>query len=187
MKQRGSKVRRAWCVFLFTAAGALHPRRLHERRPCCTSPAYPRSAFRSPYDSARARRRDRALPWAPPAQHRALERRRVSRIQWRLVRSRRAGAPSSLHHVVVLSFDAMPHRWNRTRWRSSLVYNASSQSVVPLRTLATGQGIRSLSCFGTSSCAAVTAGGVNTASHISFSSRRRHSWSTPLAIPWSKK
>ena len=65
-------------------------------------------------------------------------------------------------------------------------YNASSQSVIPLDTLRAGQGIRSLSCFGISSCAAIVAGGVDAASTISFSADAGTSWSTPVALTWSK-
>lgn len=64
-------------------------------------------------------------------------------------------------------------------------YNASSQSVVPLTTLRAGQGIRTLSCFGTSSCAAVVSGGVNETSRIAFSSDTGTSWSPPMSLPWS--
>ncbi len=64
-------------------------------------------------------------------------------------------------------------------------YNASSQSVVALGSLAGGQGIRTLSCFGASSCAAVITDGVNTASTITFSTNDGATWSSRAPLPWS--
>jgi len=64
-------------------------------------------------------------------------------------------------------------------------YNASSQSVVALSSLRGGQGIRTLSCYGASSCAAVITDGVNTVSKITYSSDDGASWSTQLPLAWS--
>lgn len=64
-------------------------------------------------------------------------------------------------------------------------YNASSQSVVALSSLARGQGIRALSCFGVSSCAAVISNGVNTMSQIAFSDDDGATWSARTPLPWS--
>jgi hypothetical protein len=64
-------------------------------------------------------------------------------------------------------------------------YNASSQSVAALASLRSGQGIRALSCFGVSSCAAVITDGVNTVSKIAFSTDDGATWSTQTPLPWS--
>lgn len=64
-------------------------------------------------------------------------------------------------------------------------YNASSQSVAALASLKGGQGIRALSCFGVSSCAAVISDGVNTISKITFSTDDGATWSTQAPLPWS--
>lgn len=64
-------------------------------------------------------------------------------------------------------------------------YNASSQSVVALGSLRSGQGVRSLSCFGVSSCAAIVTNGVNTESKIATSSDDGATWSSQLPLPWS--
>ena len=66
-------------------------------------------------------------------------------------------------------------------------YNASSQSVVALDSLRGGQGIRALSCFGLSSCAAVVTDGVNTTSKIAFSTDDGATWSSELPMPWSSR
>ncbi|MFZ1062383.1 MAG: hypothetical protein WAN30_02810 [Acidimicrobiales bacterium] len=64
-------------------------------------------------------------------------------------------------------------------------YNASSQSVVALGSIPRGRGVRALSCFGVSSCAAVITNGVNTDSKITFSNDDGATWSTALPLAWS--
>jgi hypothetical protein len=64
-------------------------------------------------------------------------------------------------------------------------YNASSQSISSLHAPAGGLGIRALSCFGASTCAAVMTTGFNSTSEITFTNDGGATWSTPIAIAWS--